>query len=98
MSEVQMLLAEQRTSLAMMRTGIAVLAMPLSVMSFLIATSKYYTILNVLHLMIPLAVLNSALIIFGVYLIVRSVIRMKHYEHFIKEIKKRNSALADLIE
>ena len=36
-NEVQLLLAQERTSLAVMRTGIAVLALPLSVMSVLIA-------------------------------------------------------------
>lgn len=41
-NEVQLLLAEKRTSLAVMRTGIAMLALPLSVISVLIATSKYY--------------------------------------------------------
>ena len=45
-NEVQLLLAEKRTSLAVMRTGIAVLALPLSVIGLLIATSKYYNIFN----------------------------------------------------
>ena len=61
-NEVQLILAEKRTSLAMMRTGIAVLVLPLSVMSVLIATSKYYNVLHVLYLLIPLGVLNLALV------------------------------------
>ena len=68
-AEVQLILAEKRTSLAIMRTGIAVLALPLSVMSFLIATSKYYDVLHVLHFLVPLGALSLILIVFGVYLI-----------------------------
>lgn len=48
-----------------MRTGIAVLALPLSVMSFLIATSKYYDIIHVLHFLVPLLILNFGLLVFG---------------------------------
>jgi len=97
-NEVQLILAEKRTSLAIMRTGIAVLALPLSVMSFLIATSKYYDIPDVLHLIIPLGALNLVLIIFGAYLIVRSIIRMKHYDNFINEIKRKHSVFGKFIE
>ncbi|MGD8916882.1 MAG: hypothetical protein PVH35_09820, partial [Syntrophobacterales bacterium] len=57
LNEVQLLLAEKRTSLATMRTGIAVLILPCSVMSLLIATSKYYDIVHVMPLFIPLLML-----------------------------------------
>jgi len=97
-NEVQLILAEKRTSLAVMRTGIAVLVLPLSVMSVLIATSKYYDIVHVLHLFIPLAVINIILIILGVYLIIRSVIRMRRYDHFINELKRRHSTISQFIE
>ena len=97
-NEVQLILAEKRTSLAVLRTGIAVLALPLSVMSVLIATSKYYDILHVLHFFIPLTIVNLALIIFGGYLIIRSIIRMKHYDRFIREIKRKHSIISQFIE
>jgi uncharacterized membrane protein YidH (DUF202 family) len=97
-NEVQLLLAEKRTSLAIMRTGIAILALPLSVMSFLIATSKYYDISDVLYLIIPLGALSLVLIIFGAYLIIRSIIRMKHYDNFIYEIKQKHSLIGKFIE
>jgi uncharacterized membrane protein YidH (DUF202 family) len=97
-NEVQLILAEKRTSLAVMRTGIAVLALPLSVMSVLIATSKYYDVLHVLHFLVPLGVLNLVLIVFGAYLIVRSSIRMKHYDRFINEIKRKHSIIGEFIE
>lgn len=97
-NEVQLLLAEKRTSLAIMRTGITVLALPLSVMSFLIATSKYYDVINVLHIFIPLGILNLFLIIFGIYLIIRSIIKMKHYDNYINEIKREHSVISKFIE
>ena len=62
-NEVQLVLAEKRTSLAVMRTGIAVLALPLSVISVLIATSRYYDIFHVLHFLVPLVVFNLGLIV-----------------------------------
>jgi uncharacterized membrane protein YidH (DUF202 family) len=96
-NEVQLLLAEKRTSLALMRTGIAVLALPLSVFSFLIATSKYYDIPDVLHFLIPLGALNCALIVFGFYLIVRSILRMKQYDRHIHEIKLKHSVIGKFL-
>jgi uncharacterized membrane protein YidH (DUF202 family) len=83
-NEAQLVLAEKRTSLAVMRTGIAVLALPLSVTSVLIATSKYYDVLHVLHFMIPL--------------IGRSIIRMRHYDQLIRRIKAAHSILKDFID
>lgn len=96
-SEAQLVLAEKRTSLAVLRTGIAVLALPLSVISFLIATSKYYDAIHVLHFLIPLSILNFSLIVFGIYLIFRSIIRMRHYDKLMNEIKMNHSVLSKFI-
>ena len=97
-NEVQLLLAEKRTSLAVMRTGIAVLALPLSVMGLLIATSRYYDIIHVLHLMIPLGVFLAGLIYLGAFLVIRSIKRMRRYDELIREIKLRHSLVADLLD
>ncbi|UCE53256.1 MAG: hypothetical protein JSV31_29045 [Desulfobacterales bacterium] len=97
-NEAQLVLAEKRTSLAVMRTGIAILVLPLSVMSVLIATSKYYDVLHVLHLLVPLGILNLALIVFGAYLIIRSIIRMRHYDRLIYEIKLKHSKIGEFID
>lgn len=97
-NEVQLVLAEKRTSLAVMRTGIAVLALPLSVMSVLIATSKYYEVFQVLHFLIPLAALNTALIVLGLYLIARSTVRMRRYDKLIHEIKLNHSVIGKYID
>ena len=93
-----MILAEKRTSLAIMRTGIAVLALPLSVMSVLIATSKYYDVFHVMHLLLPLMVMNFLLLILGFYLIVRSIVRMRHYDRLIRSLKQNHSILKELID
>lgn len=97
-NEVQLLLAEKRTSLSVMRTGIAVLVLPMSVVSVLIATSKYYDIFNVLYFLIPLFVLNTGLVLLGSYLVIRAVFRMKKYDRHIHEIKLKYSAISEFIE
>ena len=97
-NEVQLILAEKRTTLAVMRTGIAVLALPLSVTSVLIATSKFYEFLHVLHFLIPLGVLNIALVIFGAYLIIHSIKRMRHFDRLIHKIKLSHGAIGEFIE
>ena len=97
-NEVQLLLAEKRTSLSVMRTGIAVLALPLSVMSVLVATSKYYDIINVLHLLIPLGLLCAALVFFGAYLILKAILRMQRYDRMIHDIKAEHSLVGKFID
>ena len=96
--EVQLILAEKRTSLAALRTGIAVFALPLSVLSVLVATSKYYEFVQVVHLILPLLVLCGALIILGSYLVIRSIIRIRHQDRIILEIKRRHSRIAEFID
>lgn len=97
-NEIQLILAEKRTSLAAMRTGIAVFALPLSVLSVLIATSKYYEFVQVIHLFIPLMVLCGALVILGAYLIIRAMVRLHHQDQIIRDIKKKHSQIAEFIK
>ena len=97
-NEVQLLLAEKRTSLAAMRTGIAVFALPLTVMSVLIATSKYYDIIHVMHLLVPLLIICAALVLLGSYLILRSIIRLHRHDRHILEIKRQHSAIGEFID
>jgi hypothetical protein len=97
-NEVQLLLAEKRTSLAALRTGIAVIALPLTVISVLIATSKYYDIVHVIHLIIPLLTLCAALVFLGSYLIIRSIIRIHRYDGHISDIKRKHSKISDFID
>ena len=96
--EIQLLLAEKRTSLSSMRAGIAVFALPLSVLSFLVATSKYYQPVRVLEFLVPLLALNAALVGLGSYLIVHSILRIRHYDKLIKQLKRQHSAIAEFVD
>lgn len=97
-NEVQLILAEKRTSLATMRTGIAIFALPLSLMGLLIATSRYYDVLEVLPFIIPLSILLLALILLGGYLIFRALSKIHRYDHSIDQLKACHSKLSDFLE
>ena len=97
-NEVQLILAEKRTSLAAMRTGIAVFALPLSVLSVLIATSKYYEVIQVMHLLAPLLAICSALVILGSYLIIRAIIKIHHHDRMVLELKRKYSQISEFID
>ncbi|OAM26093.1 hypothetical protein A7P95_10310 [Eikenella longinqua] len=97
-NQVQLLLAEKRTALAVMRTGIAVLALPLSIFSVLIATSRWYDVMDVWLLLMLVMGINSGLAVFGVYLIARSMRRMRQYDRLIVEIKYSHDSLRPLIK
>jgi len=96
--EVQVLLAEKRTSLAALRTGIAVFALPLSVLSVLIATSRYYSFGKVMPLLVPLLLLNFGLVMLGSWLIYRSIHRIHHYKRRIRELTQKYQSIAEFIE
>ena len=97
-NEVQLILAEKRTSLAAMRTGIAVFALPLSALSVLVATSRFYDFVHVIHFMIPLLIICAAMVFLGSYLIIRSINRIRRYDHLMLEIKRKHSQLAEFID
>jgi uncharacterized membrane protein YdbT with pleckstrin-like domain len=97
-NEVQLLLAEKRTSLSTMRTGIAVFVLPLSVLSVLIATSKYYNVLQVMPLIIPLFIICVLLVFLGSYLIIRAMIRMRHQDSLILQLKRKHRWIAEYID
>ena len=96
--EIQVLLAEKRTALAGLRTGIAVFALPLSVLSALIATSRYYRIDRVMPLLLPLMLLNLGLVVLGTWLVFRSIRRIRHFEHRIRELSEKYRSIAQFIE
>jgi uncharacterized membrane protein YidH (DUF202 family) len=96
--EIQLLLAEKRTALATLRTGIAVFALPLSVLSALIATSRYYSMEKVMPLLAPLLLLNLGLVVLGTWLVFRSIHRIRHFEHRIRELTEKYRSIAQFIE
>ena len=97
-NEVQLLLAEKRTSLSTLRTGITVFVLPLSVLSVLIATSRYYDITQVMPFIIPLLAICVALVLLGSYLIIRAVIRMRHQDSLIMQLKRKHHWIAEYID
>ena len=97
-NEAQLILAEKRTSLAVLRTGIAVFAIPLSVLGLLIATSKYYDVIHVIHLILPLAIMLAALIALGSYLVVRSLLHIRKYDRLILRLKRKHSRITEFLD
>jgi uncharacterized membrane protein YidH (DUF202 family) len=94
-SRIQLILAEKRTSLAVLRTGIGVFTLPLSVITVLIATSRYYDFLETYHLLVPLLILCTGLTVLAVYLVHRSVLRIRKQDALINKIKQEDPALAE---
>jgi uncharacterized membrane protein YidH (DUF202 family) len=97
-NEAQLLLAEKRTHLASLRTGIAVVALPMAFISFLIASSQLYNVKTVLWLLVPLLVVCTGLGLLGVYMVVKSVIKLRHAERMLRELKLRHSMLCEFID
>jgi uncharacterized membrane protein YidH (DUF202 family) len=98
LSEVQLILAEKRTSLAGLRTGIAVFAIPLSIMGMLIATSRYYEIVEVIPLFITVMAINALLLVLGAFLVIRSIIKLRYEDRMINTIKQKHSVIAEFID
>jgi uncharacterized membrane protein YidH (DUF202 family) len=98
LDEIQLILAEKRTSLSILRTGIAVVTLPLSVLTILVVTSKYYRVFEILTLFIPLVVLCIGLTIWGIYLIVRASRSIRHYDAMIRKLKLENSRLKEIVK
>ena len=98
MNEIQLILAEKRTSLAYLRTGIAVFALPLSVLSVLVATSKIYRITDVLEIFITLVILSAGLAVLGTYLVHSSVMKIRRNDRLINKLLRSNCCLREFIE
>jgi len=97
-NEVQLILAEKRTSLSTMRTGIAILVLPLSVLSVLIAFSKYYDVMQVTRLLVPLLVIISGLVFLGSYLIIRSIVQIHRHDRLILKLKQEHSRISEFLD
>ena len=95
--QFQILFAEKRTALAYMRTALAMLALPMSVLSLLIATSRYYKMSEVVHLMLPLLAICGCLVAVSGYLIVRTIKRLHAVERKLDTMKERFPELAELV-
>lgn len=96
--QIQLILAEKRTSLSVLDTGIAVFTLPLSILTILIATSRSYNVFDILALFIPLVVICVGLVGFGMYLIIKSSRNIRHYDAVIKKVKEENGLLRQMVE
>jgi uncharacterized membrane protein YidH (DUF202 family) len=97
-NQIQLILAEKRTSLSVLRTGIAVFTLPLSVLTILIATSRSYNVFDILALFIPLVVICVGLVVFGIYLILKSSRNIRHYDNVIRKLKEKNGFLKEMVD
>ena len=97
LNEIQLLLAEKRTSFALLRTGIAVFSLPLSVITVLIATSRYYNLSDIVYLFVALMTICTVLVVLGLYLIIRSMRKIFWYDRKIGELRKKDKNLDNII-
>jgi hypothetical protein len=96
--EILVFLQEKRTALRIIRIGISAVIAQISILGFLIATSKYYEWMQVMHLWIPFALLN--LIVLGIagYLIFGSLIRIHQLDRQILRYRESHGAIANFID
>lgn len=97
-NEIQLILAEKRTSLATMRTGIAVFVLPLSVLSILVATSGHYDFNRMLPLLIPIFVLCGGLVVLGVYLVHRAVLKIRKFDRMVTNLKQQDPNVEAIVD
>ena len=87
-ARIQVKLAEKRTSLAVLRTGIAVSVIPLSITTVLVALSQWYSWVENLHFLVPMYAILTGLMLLSVWLIVRSIRRIRQCDAEIVLLQK----------
>lgn len=95
-AEVQLLLAEKRTALSLLRAGMGIFLLPLSLFTVLIATSRAYDASEQIALIAVVVGVSVALMGLGVWLIWRSVRRIRRIDHKIGQIKQKSTELKHL--
>jgi uncharacterized membrane protein YidH (DUF202 family) len=97
LQEIQVILAEKRTSLSLLRTGITIYALPLSVLSFLVVTSKLYEVQDITFLFASLMALVIFLVVLGTFFVYRALSRIHAHDHRIAELRKEHRFLERVI-
>jgi uncharacterized membrane protein len=95
--EILVLLQEKRTALRMVRIGISAVIAQISILGFLIATSKYYEWMQVMHLWIPFALLNLVVLGVAAYFIFGSLIQIQRMDRQILRYKNSHSKIANIM-
>lgn len=94
--KIQILLSEKRTANTTFRSGIAVCAFSLTIISFLIATPSRYEAEMNLSMFVLVTVGCSILILVGIYLLVRGLIRVKFHNRKINQLLESNVELSSI--
>ena len=97
MQEVQLLLAEKRTSFALMRTGVTVALLPLSVWTVLIATSALWNIWDSWWMLAPVMLISVVLFALGSYLIGHAMHHLAHTDRVLMGLRASDTLLEDLL-
>ena len=85
---------DKKTALEMIRIGIRIIIAQIFGLGFLIATSKFYNLLEIMHLIVPFILLNVLLFILAAYLISVSLIRLNRLEIKIRRYQSEHSRLS----
>jgi len=72
--------------------------MQILVSGFLIATSKSYQFMQLLHMAILFYVINAFLVVLGSYLIIKSLTHIRRYDRVILALKKRHGRISALMD
>jgi hypothetical protein len=86
--KILLFLQEKRTALAYIRIGISTIIAQISILGVMIVTSKYYSYIEVMHLLIPFVVLNIMVLCVAVYFIVRPLIQLHRLDREILKYKR----------
>lgn len=97
MGEVQLLLAEKRTSFALLRTGVSVALVPLSMWTVLLATSRLWSVWQTWYVLLPLMAVAVALFILGVYLILHALHHLAHTDRVLTGLRQHDTLLEGLL-
>ncbi len=82
---IRTLEAEKRTHFAQLRTGIGVLTIPMSLLTILVATSRYYSIVDVFVFIAALVFGIICLSVIGGYLVINALRKLRHNERLRKD-------------
>jgi len=96
--EILVLLQEKRTALRMVRIGISAVIAEITILGLLIATSRYYKWIEVMHLWIPFVLLNLIVLALAGYFIFGSLIHIHRLDRQVLRFKKSHGVLSNLMD
>lgn len=97
LGEVQILLADKRTSYALLRTGVTIGLVPLSIWTVLVATSSLWNPFQVMWLLLPVMGIASLLFITGLYLVFHAWEHLRHTERVLRGLRRSDTMLESLL-